>query len=266
VNMFIAGGDNMRFLFYHEHRNLTGQIRWVEATAQTYAGTPVAQGTPETNVIDQIFMESFPPIIEATGRIFDKVTNSDEVQDVLSLLHRYQIYENVNIPAHVWHAVDPTLLVGAVGAGPDYPFQLWRSYFLFYRGTFNYKLVRANDVANLDGTITVVTGEKYLGVAIDPTFLQTPFYGRSGTIVEDTTLKPSVEFHVPYYGKYPIVPGLPWVGGQYTDCVYENLCYFYWDPRPNASTGIQLRVMFSIADDFSFGWGCGVPITWSQRT
>jgi len=269
VNVYIAGGDDLQFLFYGERRNqYTNQLRWIEDTLQTYSGTIVAQGGTEHVCLDDAFKSDFPPIIAATGLKMSGVTDTGIVEDVMSLMHRFQIYSNVSIPPFTYYLIDPSILQGATGVGPDYPFQLWTSYFLYYRGTFNFKLVRSNDPKNDDGTISVVASRKFAGAPIVPTNMAIPLGGRFGTILEDTTLKPSVEYHLPYYGKYPFVLGWPgWNGaGPQGDVIYEMAHYAYWEPRLNATDAVQLRIFFNCSDDFSFGWGCGCPITWSQHS
>lgn len=252
VNMYVACGEDMDFQMLRDRANGGAFHRSISTNGLIVGGTFVAQGEVDndSNILDEIFRKSFPPLVPATGTTLKYVCSGEQITDVLSILHRFQQHSNAIVTGGTPLLID----MGTIGLS-DRTWDLWNNYYLYHRGSFNFKFVRRDDTAALEGTLFVELGEISGGTGISPNDYSNLF-GRNGTVMEDTHYKPSVEWRQPFYHKLAMVGGADRIAAERD----EVGSYLLWAPRGGTSA-INGTLFMSVGDDFSFAWAVGTPIT-----
>lgn len=250
VNVYVAGEMDMDFQEPIQRIEVApGGRTW--DTLGNLATTVVAQGEEEeSNILDVIFEKPFPSIVPATGLSVQKIVSGEENRSVLELMHRYTQIGQASFTNATWTLIQE----GSITL--DNPINLFRLWFLFRRGSRNYKLIRGPSTTLVpEGNVFVINGQIEAGSGIEPSLLTSPFC-RNGTVVENLHYKPSVEWKTPWYSDNAFLVNAFTGMASDTD---KFGCYVYWE-NTGANVALPYRLFYSIGDDYSFGWACGPPI------
>lgn len=258
VNCYMACGEDIDFQFPLER----GGTRTLDiaATPSLVSGTGIAQADEGgyRYHLDEIFMQPFEPLIPAMTSVIARVNSGEQLGSILDLLHRF-----TRIRTQVFTEGTASLFPIEDDPTKDGLFTIFANWFLFRKGSKHYKMIRGTNkqsgtTHSTDGMIYVINTTVYYSPSpVDYVEL----YGKNGTIVEDMSIKPSVEWRLPHYSRGAFVvntvtdpDGLN--GDQAVSCVnYESYDSF------STNKTITMNVFFAVGDDFSFGWATGCPIT-----
>jgi hypothetical protein len=246
VNVFCAAGEDMDFQFLRERGCATGKTRKIVDTG-IIPGliTWIGQGSSETTMLEDIFASDFPPMIPSIGLSMQKVTSGETITDFLTILHRFQLWTSTTLVHSAWTQMNVESMDDR-----DSTFNILNRYYLFHKGSYCWKIVRANSNNAEIGTLFCVFGEPNVG----PDTLTAEF-GRNGTVFEDFAFKPSLEWRTPFVSDYAFQPGFPTFAAD----VAKFTNYVKWESIGGA-TDLGCHIFFSVGDDFSFAWACGCPL------
>lgn len=269
LNMFCAGDKDMDFVQLYERELISGFTRGpILSVFSVPSSGAVAQGNDEdmsTN-LDDIFSADFPSLVPAKAAHISFLCEGEKVKDILTILHRFVRYtptSNTLLSNGVWNQFLVDGLTSNVQN--DSALSLFSAWFLYRRGSFNWKFVRdyqATAVPNGLLTATLEFWDTVISAWVSISTLSNPS-GRNGTVVEDTTYRPSLEIK------------MPWVN---TQAYVEN-----YNVRLNTTDEVSIAVKFNsfggstatdstwvgfvaVGDDFSFGWPVGVPAVAMTQT
>jgi hypothetical protein len=260
VNMFIAGDKDFDFVQPVERTVRTGIPRTVAVGLTDFPLTGwVAQGSSpdQSQILDEIFQADFPTIIPAHTSVNAFVYEGEKVRDILTMMHRFIQPISPFTFTSSWTSLSMDYLVAS--SRQDTLYNLFSSWFMYSKGSFNWKIVRDyNAVNSPQGIIqaTISMWNPAISNYDSPATLSNT-YGRNGTIMEDTTYKPSMEFRQHWLNTTPFV-----------ESIDTRLCS-HWDSTPafrfltydgTLAGSIPVSLWFALGDDYSFGWPVGCPV------
>lgn len=205
-----------------------------------------------------MFLTDFPTIIPAKTYSTSFVYAGENVHDILTILHRFHSVSPtpMTFTSQTWTNVTVT---NTVFGANDSPWNLFANWFMFYRGSHNYKLIPAKSATTVPrGLLAVTLGvwDADLAAYVNPANMVNPFT-RNGVLIEDTIIKPSIEWSTPYVSTtaFDEVNGL----GLFT--VEETSSFIYYEVIDgSANTTSTYRLFHSVGDDFTFGCPFGCPV------
>jgi len=250
INLWVAAGKSFRCQTPISRVN-TRHISYPASTAAL--GTFVSQVSVGDNMIEDLFMQEFDPLIEGTDYVQELMCAPRQPMGVRDLLHRFEIFAFSQTIGNTWNNYTNT-------AGPsnnlvDTSYNLFSSYFIGVRGGFNYKIVRSNDVNNTDGVLICELNEYNSGTAVSPAVHSVP--GKSGRIFEDLHYKPSLEFHVPYSSLFTY--NCLYSGDQFSDEYLENGFGLFFNSRGTLSGTTVVDIFVACDDSYSMGLPACAP-------
>jgi len=263
VNCYIAGHENMDFIQPSERLIRSGQIKVVVASSSLAfpASGWVAQGSTDEDCsvhLNDIFAKDFPTIVDATTQSIGFVGEGEKVLDILSLLHRFiqpNYYSGSSLNATWVQFQADSMPINS----QENLYVTMTEWFLYQRGSLNYKILKDYNAANspqgmIQTTLTMYNSTSSL---FDPPASLANTWGRNGTITEDTTYKPSLEFKTPWVNRYAFVesPNRRLTAGWDTANYMRFITY-----DGSLASSLPVSVWFAVGDDFSFGWPSGAPI------
>jgi len=261
VNCYIAGHSDMDFVQPIERSQRGVHIRTIiDNQSMGYPVSFVAQGSDEDQSVhlEDIFAQEFPTLIEAHTQSVSFVGEGEKILDILTLNHRF--IQNLDFQGTTlnatWNQFSLDLLVGSNFEGC---YALFADWFMYQRGSFNWKVLKDVNAANspagmLQGTLSVYNP---VSAAFDAPTLLANAYGRNGIVTEDTTYKPAMEFKQPWVNQYAFVESVNrrLIAGWGTNMYARFVTY-----DGSLASTLPISVWTSIGDDFSFGWPLGAPV------
>ncbi len=266
VAVYIAGAEDMDFVQLREREipsTYTGRAVVTTPSALPSSATWVAQsGESKTRFLRDLFMDEFPTLIPAKAHSVAFVGEGEKVKDVRSIIHRFNQAgsSTITLTNQTW----TQLYIGNILNLTDNSFNIFANWFMYRKGGLNWKLVRSYQAtAEPNGVITVTFGlwNYVTGAYINPSTLSNPF-GRQGIVLQEMSYKPSLEWRQHYISQW----GCQEHNLQENYAVDEGSSWLYFETLAGSSaTTATYRPYFSAADDFTFGWGLGVPVLWCYQ-
>ncbi len=250
-------------------------------TVGTIAGTFQAQSGSDSSVFTDIFRQDFPPLNPAMGTIKQRMVTQENVANLKTLLHRYELKRTGDISTGILSYASHTVIAidpyddGANGQLYPSTFDWVNWCFLYTRGGFNYMLLSANEVAlNMEqtGIMFIQNGTKAdqpgsIGVDTQHLLITEKSWGRDGWVVEDLSYKKAIQFSLPYWGRNNFVVS-PTACFSTTWSNYDRnnfVAHTQYFGRHNSDQQIFFCFQ-SVKDDFHAGWFCGGPVMYYKVT
>jgi hypothetical protein len=274
-NVFIAGDpDSIEFTGPQEKDGGTGGDQSQHTFAVNQYGLEVplsrhAQAEVGYNpVLAERFKRKFPSLIPAQQVQFHRFCTSEKQDTVLDLVHKFMPYTDQTLTSgrSNWVAlapIDPELL-NWEGAHPD-PFNLFRIWSLFFRGGFNYLVVRKDNATKApDGNLYAISSINSISDELNQTTEQSLSFERqvrAGWVVENFHFKPALQFSLDWLHQFPFIANSFAMADEGVDhsLITSQLVKIWWE-ETGTNVGLPVRVYYSLMDDASFGWFRGPPI------
>lgn len=278
ILMLISAGPD--FQFYrpgeqgsYEQDSWTYEHKFLPTGA--IAGAFQAQAGMDSSVFNDIFKGDFPPLNPAMGTIKQRMVTQENVANLKTLLHRYELKRNGNTSLGIlsFQSLDVKIIDPYDDGANEqiYPstFDFVNWCYLYSRGGFNYMLLNANDVAlNMEqtGLMFIQNGTKadQPGSIVADTMHQLyteTSWGRDGFVVEDLSYKKAIQFSLPYWGRNNFVVS-PTACFSTTWSNYDRNNFVAWLQYTGKHNSDQQNffVFQAVKDDFHAGWFCTGPV------
>jgi hypothetical protein len=271
ANFYVATDDDMNFVQLCDQPAIgANRVRTYSTANNAFYSTisPQSDIVP-TNVLDEIFLGSFPTLIPGvTATQVERVTVPETYDDIYTLVHK-----PVTLPITMYPLNNTLTLTVASPAnnrldfipsvfanGGSWPMMLFMQWGLFYKGGLHH-YVRAFDT-NLDITdLYAVMFSVRNGVVQPPQQNVSPItlnFNNTPFVYQTLTDRGAIMFHTPYRSHYPFQ--------SYTQNTYLLPLY-----NPEQATGIYFtgtgsevsclgQWSVSADDDFRFSWFMGPPL------
>jgi hypothetical protein len=142
---------------------------------------------------------------------------------------------------------------------PENTYSIFAHWALFEKGGWNFKIIsdcNASGFPNEGILYAQMAPITYDNIGITPDRFQNS-YGRHGTVLEDMTYKPSLEFSYPYYNTLPFIGTVD----AFPNEKERNQLSLTWKikgtPGTNTFSG---SIWLAARDDHAFFWFCAPPV------
>jgi len=269
INLFVAADKDMDFVQLMERPLTSGYTRGVIFTQFAVPSTGwIAQGSDGdmSTCLDDIFKADFPTLIPAKAHSVAFLCEGEKVKDILTIMHRFARFTpttNTTLSNGVWNLFTADGI--ASNATNDSAYTMFAAWFLYRRGSYNWKFIRDYQAtATPDGVITAtLTLYDSVNLAwITPSTLSNPS-GKNGTVVEDTRYRPSVEIKQPWVSTFAYVENY---NVRQSTFDQTAISIKFNSLGGSSATDSSWIAFMAIGDDFSFGWPCGVPMMAMTQT
>lgn len=270
VNAYMAAGKTMKFHVLCDKP--TGQTG-----IRSYSNnvTPLATFVPqmaeeskaESNVLNDIFKHEFPTLVPATGKVFGGVANSENIENIYTLLHKPTIVvqiADVLTPSYTLstslpgNRCDPTLMTTGVS-----PWVLYSTWAMYYKGGFNHYIT---DLGGAATTTVLVNWHAIMfnminGNVIPPQsyqFSTSQSSSNTPELIQSLSDRAGFMFHEPYRSILPFSTTTNATGYGFAGNNRENTVGIYYTAYGTDITGFCTWA-FSVDDEFRFAWMVGPP-------
>lgn len=241
--------------------------------------TKVPQGVSDSDFMDELFLQKFPPLLAARETMYRLVCSPKKQRSFRELMKKSYAWtgptaegmlENPVVLSNGQQMISLCLTDLTELENPD-PLILLSRYFSFYKGSLIYKFVSTSGT-----TTTVNTKKLYAGLmeafyqdtnnTFTNPYLYTNRKGLNSAAVQDIRDGTGFEITIPFYNKKPFCAtyfrNAFSISNIQND--YEEVQGFIECVTEDSTEGsIGLLPFYSCGDDFTMAWGMGCPVLYS---